>query len=165
MQKKLKLCSGAVHPFFCFPSVSSRDLISWLAVSSLLSFALSHFIWFNSLNVKYIFCVSVAFIGNLSSLFKICMKNFSLKVNSKTCIGLFFCTGRHHPSFNQAQKNSLFFPRFIIIWHLHTFLQFTKTGEIISWVLLPSSFWKDENEWTFARCQFLTDPTSTYASL
>ena len=77
---------------------------------------------------------------NLSTLFEVYMKNFFFAINFKTCVGLFFCTGRHHASFNQAQKNSLFFPRFIVIRYLHTFVQFTKTGEIVCWYLLPGSF-------------------------
>ena len=95
---------------------------------------------------------------NLSTLFEVYKKNFFFAINFKTCVGLFFCTGRHHASFNQAQKNSLFFPRFIVIRYLHTFVQFTKTGEIVCWYLLPGSFWKNQSNWRLVRCQLFTDP-------
>lgn len=96
---------------------------------------------------KMYFVIYVGLIENPSSLLEVYMKIFFFATNSKTCVGLFFCTGRHHPSFNQAQKNCLFFPRFIVIWYLHSFLQSAKTGEIVCWDLLHRSFWKDENKW------------------
>lgn len=65
MHRKLKLCNGNTHPSFRLPSVSPGDMISWLAISSLLPFASSHYICLNSnLNVQDLFSTCVGFIGN-----------------------------------------------------------------------------------------------------
>lgn len=152
MQRKLKLSNGDTCSFSCLPLWALETCLpgSWPS-RLVLPPACSHAVWSHSnLNVQNVFCIYVALTGNLVYM-KSAWKIFFFAVNSKTWIGLFFCIGRHHSSFNQAQKNSLFFPRFVVIWYLHTFLQFTKTGKIVGWVWLPHSFWKDENEWILVR--------------